>query len=77
MAEKANPIDVEQFLKNRNFPATKSDLVQFVKDQHAPNPIIAAVENLPNRKYSTATDAARETFLDEEELPRGLDSCDD
>lgn len=77
MAEKANPIDVEQVLKNTSFPASKNQLIQFVRDLHAAPEIVSAIEKIPNRNYSNAADAARETFAPEQPLPRGLDSCDD
>lgn len=78
MAEKANPIDVEQVLKNTSFPASKNQLVQYVRDLHAAPEIVSALEKIPNRNYKSAAEAARETFTPEEgPLPRGLDSCDD
>ncbi|NLE01553.1 MAG: DUF2795 domain-containing protein [Fibrobacter sp.] len=77
MGENANPIDVEKFLMNTHFPATKNELIQFAHEKHASNQIISAIETIPNRKYTDAADAARETFIPPDELPRGLDSCDD
>ena len=76
MAEQANPIDVEKFLQKNQFPSSKTELVQFVRNQHAPQPIVNAVNKIPDRRYNNAA-AARETFIPESELPRGLDSCDD
>lgn len=78
MAEKANPIDVEQVLNNTNFPASKIQLVQFVKDFHAAPEIVSAVESIPNRNYTNAADAARETFFPGSEPEQlGMDSCED
>jgi hypothetical protein len=77
MAEKPNPIDVEQYLQKAHFPASKTELIQFARGHNAPNPIINALQNIPERKYNAASDAARETFFPDEEIPRGLDSCDD
>ena len=73
----ANPIDVEKFLEKSRFPSSKNELVQFVRNRHAPEPIVNAVEKIPDRRYNDAAEAARETFIPEDELPRGLDSCDD
>lgn len=77
MERNVNPIDVEQFLKDSSFPTGKNELVQFAKDHHAPGPILSAIEGIPDRRYKDAADAARETFIPESELPRGLESCDD
>lgn len=80
MAGKANPIDVEQFLQKTHFPAGKGELVQFVKNEHAPDPIINAVSDIPDRKYSSPQEAAKETFSPGESEPRGpmgADSCED
>lgn len=78
MAEKANPIDVELVLKNTSFPASKNQLLQFVRDLHAAPEIVSAVEQIPNRNYINAADAARETFYPEQGMQQlGQDSCDD
>lgn len=77
MANRANPIDVEQYLQNTRFPASKDDLIQFARGHNAPNSIVNALEIIPNKQYKNASDAARETYVSDEELPRGLDSCDD
>ncbi|MFP4162824.1 MAG: DUF2795 domain-containing protein [Chitinispirillaceae bacterium] len=80
MAGKANPIDVEQFLQKTHFPADKEELVQFVKNEHAPDPIVSAVSDIPERKYTSPQEAAKETFSPEkpeQSGPMGIDSCED
>ena len=77
MAERANPIDVEKVLTNTHFPASKNELINYVKHEHVSDQIISALEKIPDRQYQNPAEAARETFYSEEDLPRGLDSCDD
>lgn len=77
MERDVNPIDVEKFLKESRFPSNRDDLVRFARDHHAPDNILSALKGIPDRKYRDPADAARETFYSEDELPRGLDSCDD
>jgi hypothetical protein len=77
MAERANPIDVEQYIQKAHFPASKTELIQFAQGHNAPNQILSALQSIPDRKYNAASDAARETFYTDEDMPRGLDSCDD
>ncbi|MDG5814829.1 DUF2795 domain-containing protein [Chitinispirillales bacterium ANBcel5] len=79
MSKKVNPIDVEQFLEKTNFPAQKNDIITFAKNDHAPEPILAALQNIPDRQYSNPQDAAKETFSaeDEPQGPMGIDSCED
>lgn len=77
MAERANPIDVEQYLQKAHFPASKNELIQFAQGHKAPNPILNALKEIPDKKYNAASDAAKETFFTDQDLPRGLDSCDD
>jgi hypothetical protein len=77
MDEKANPIDVEQYLLKTNFPASKNELVSFAKGHDAPELIISALKTIPERRYNNAADAARETYFPDIELLRGRDSCED
>ncbi len=63
MDEKANPIDVEQYLLKTNFPASKNELVSFAKGHDAPELVIIALNIIPERQYKNAADAARETYL--------------
>jgi hypothetical protein len=77
MSERANPIDVEQTIKARLFPASKTDLIQFAEEKKASSQIISALRSIPDRQYASASDAARETYFEDSDLPRGMDSCDD
>ncbi len=77
MDEKANPIDVEQYLQKTNFPASKNELVNFARGHNAPDLIITALKSIPERQYKNAAEAAKETFFPDEELFRGRDSCDE
>ncbi|KMQ52716.1 hypothetical protein CHISP_0485 [Chitinispirillum alkaliphilum] len=77
MSDNVNPIDVEQFLQKTDFPADKDKLVSFAKNQHAPEPVINALQSIPDRQYSNPQEAARETFSSKDEGPMGIDSCED
>jgi hypothetical protein len=77
MTQRANPIDVEQVIKSRLFPASKTDLVKFAEEKKASSQIISALRSIPDRQYTSASDAARETYIEDSDLPRGMDSCDD
>lgn len=77
MTQRANPIDVEQVIKSRLFPASKTDLISFAEEKKASSQIITALRGIPDRQYASASDAARETYLEDSDLPSGMDSCDD
>ncbi len=78
MAENVNPIDVEKMLQHTDFPANKQKILSFAKHNHASDSIIGALEKIPDRQYSTAQDAAAETFSPGQPRgPMGSDSCDD
>jgi hypothetical protein len=77
MTQRANPIDVEQAIKSRLFPATKNDIIKFAEEKRVSTQIITALKSIPDRQYASASDAARETYLEDSDLPRGMDSCDD
>lgn len=77
MNERANPIDVEKYLSQTQFPASKNDLIQYAKGHHAPNSIVSALNIIPERQYKNAEEAARETYFPDEDLLRGQDSCED
>jgi hypothetical protein len=77
MSKRANPIDVEQTILNRTFPASKTDLIHFAEEKRASSQIISALKSIPDRQYTSASDAARETYVEDSELPSGLESCDD
>ncbi len=79
MAGKVNPIDVEQFLQKSHFPAQKQDLVQFARNEHAPEQIVNAISGIPDREYNSPQEAAKETFSERKEPggQMGIDSCDD
>lgn len=77
MDERANPIDVEKYLTNVHFPASKNDLINYARDHKASWSIISALNILPERSFNDASDAARETYFPDEESLRGRDSCED
>jgi hypothetical protein len=74
-----HPIDVEQYLHSMSFPAAKSEIVSDAHDRNAPQEIVSALSNIPERIYNSAADAARETYRPELDSRDqiGLDSCDD
>jgi len=51
-----SPIDLEQYLSGATFPASKSDLRQKARDNHAPDVVIDIINNLPERSFLSPGD---------------------
>lgn len=57
--EKANPIEVQQYLGNVEYPATKEDLVEHARKQDASDSIVETLEEIPDREYVSAADVSK------------------
>jgi hypothetical protein len=53
-------IEVRNILKSMNYPLTKKDLVQQAKKHGASYDIIEALENIPDKGYTSANDVINE-----------------
>lgn len=51
-----HPIDLERYLSGIMFPASKNDLRQKARDNHAPDVVIDIINNLPERNFSSSGD---------------------
>ena len=51
--------EIERSLKGINFPASRKDLVQQAKSNHASNDVIKAIQNLPEDRFNSPTDVAK------------------
>ncbi len=80
MSLMANPVDVEHYLEKARFPAGKDDLLNYARSNHATQPIISSLETIPNRQYSSASEAAKATWTPQDSdraQSMGADSADD
>ncbi|MGI5826466.1 MAG: DUF2795 domain-containing protein [Patescibacteria group bacterium] len=46
-----NPIQIQRFLKNIDYPASRQDLINVAKKEGADENVIATLEHLPDREY--------------------------
>jgi len=53
-------IEVRNILKSMNYPLMKRDLVQQAKKHGASYAIIEALENIPDKRYTSADDVINE-----------------
>ena len=51
---------IQELLKNVNFPATKQDIINKVKEKGADNNIVALLEKLGDKKFQSAADVMSE-----------------
>ena len=57
---KANPIEIQKYLKGMNYPAGKPDVVKHAQDNGADDDTISMLEQLPDQQYETAADVSKE-----------------
>jgi hypothetical protein len=53
-------MEVKKYLQEMKFPANKNDLVEYAKQQHAPDHILNILEQLPTSEFAS-TNAANMT----------------
>jgi hypothetical protein len=60
MPKKANPIQLQKFLKGVNYPAGKSILLKHAKERGADENVMYTLEKLPDKDYQGPAGIARE-----------------
>jgi uncharacterized membrane protein len=55
-----NPIQIQRFLKNVDYPASRQDLVNVAKKEGADENVIATLEHLPDKEYDGPVGVSRE-----------------
>lgn len=55
-----NPIQVQRFLKNVDYPASRLDLINVAKNEGADENVIATLEHLPDKEYDGPVGISRE-----------------
>ncbi len=77
----ANPIDLEHYLEQAQFPTDRDQLLDFAQSNNAQQPIIEALKALPaNHQFKNASEAAKELWIpkdSEQNELLGSDSPDD
>lgn len=66
MTVMANPVELEHFLEDASFPASKQQLLDFAHQHKAGAPMLVSLERLPDRQYQDAADAAKSAWTSEE-----------
>lgn len=51
--------DVERYVRNANYPADKSDLMDYARRQNAPDDVVKALDRLPEQRFNSPTDVTR------------------
>ncbi len=51
--------DVERYVRNANYPADKSDLMDYARQQNAPDDVVRALDRLPEQRFNSAMDVTR------------------
>ncbi len=49
--DQVNPIQIQKFLKNVNYPASKQDLIDAAQSEGADQRVIETLQRLPDREY--------------------------
>jgi hypothetical protein len=56
----SSPVAVENYLKGIDFPASKEDLVNQAKSNHAPEDVVRTIQRLPDKEYGSPIDISKE-----------------
>lgn len=54
-----SPANLQKFLAGVHYPASKSDLMQAAKRNHAPQEVMDLVENMPDQEFGGPQDVQR------------------
>lgn len=54
-----NPIQVQKFLNNVNYPASKQDLVNTAKQQGASDDVLNTLQQMPGDSYNSPNDVSQ------------------
>lgn len=55
---KVNPIQIQKYLKNMDYPANKQDLIKHAEKQGADKNVRETLEHLPDKQYQTPADVS-------------------
>ncbi|MDB5259044.1 MAG: hypothetical protein JWO73_252 [Candidatus Taylorbacteria bacterium] len=58
--KKANPIQIQTFLKGVDYPADRTDLIDAAEAQEAPKEVLGALMQVPEREYKSPADLEKE-----------------
>ena len=58
--EKASPAAVEHSLKGIRFPATKHELLDHAKENHAPHDVMTVLKKFGEKEYNSVIDISKE-----------------
>ncbi len=56
-----NPVDVQTYIKNAEYPATKRELKEQAMENGAPESVLNALDGIPERAYESPGDVADHT----------------
>lgn len=54
-----SPANVAKFLKGIDFPASKKDLINHAKKNHAEDPVLQELKKMPEQEYGTMADVMK------------------
>jgi Protein of unknown function (DUF2795) len=54
-----SPISLQKHLKGTNYPASKEDLVQRARSNHAPDDVLQMLGALPQNRFASPADVMR------------------
>ena len=57
---KANPVQVQTYLKGVDYPAGKEDLIERATEEGAPEDVLETLNGIADREYQTPADLAEE-----------------
>jgi hypothetical protein len=57
------PMEIQELLKNTDFPVTRNDIIEQEKKRGAISDILRELGMLPYRKYNSAEDVAKELHI--------------
>jgi hypothetical protein len=55
-----SPVEVLKALKDIDYPANKMQLIEYAKKRKASSEVIEVLEDLPDKKYTSAVDVSKE-----------------
>lgn len=58
--QKISPAAIEKYLKGIFYPASKSELIEQVKSNNAPDDVIYVLNNFSDRMYHSTVDVTKE-----------------
>lgn len=59
MTTDTTPVEVQKFLNNLDYPATKDELIEHAESRDAKEEVINALQRLPDKEYRTPVDVTK------------------